>query len=110
MTTVQNDLRGFGGRGLSGRVGLIARPGRLKRHAPVKLAVGATCGFRWATEVEIRVSRVADRPATIIRLKGFDRLGLLGFLGHVPSCCAHLLRKIARRPKPADVATTFRNA
>jgi hypothetical protein len=60
----------------------IARP-RWLCHAPVELAVGTT-GYLWrAAEVEIRVSRISDRPAAVIPLKCVDRLGFLGFLGHV---------------------------
>jgi hypothetical protein len=33
--------------------------------------------------MEIRVPRIANWPAAVIPLKGVDRLGLLGLLGHV---------------------------
>ena len=79
-------LRRFGGRGWNGGAGLMARPRRLKCHAPVQRAVGTTRQLRRAAEVEIRVARLADRPAAVVPLEVEECLRLVGslcFLAHV---------------------------
>jgi len=45
-----------------------ARPRRLERHPPVKVAVGVTDGLGRAAEVEVRLSWVADGPAAVVLL------------------------------------------
>ena len=73
----------------------MARPRWLECHAPVDLTVGTIRNLRRAAEVEIRVPRLADRPAAVTLLKVEKLLwsrGLLGFadlLGHVHPA-AHL--------------------
>jgi hypothetical protein len=61
-----------------------ARPRGLKRHPPVKLAVGTARELGFATEMEIGLSRITDGPTAIGGLKGSDGLHLLGhdLLGH----------------------------
>ena len=75
----------------------MARSRRLECHAPVQLTVGTIRNLRRAAEVEIRVPRLADRPAAVALLK-IEKLlwsrGLLGFadfLRHVilPRTLAH---------------------
>src|SRR5262245_31695948 len=62
----------------------LPRPRRLEGHAPMQLAVRPPGRLLGAAEVEIRVSRIPDRPAAIVPLKGGDGLDLLLFLllGH----------------------------
>jgi hypothetical protein len=73
----------------------MARPRRLECHAPVQLTVWTIRNLRRAAEVEIRVPRLADRPAAVTLLEVEKLLwsrGLLGFadlLGHVHPA-AHL--------------------
>jgi len=76
---------------------LVARPRRNEGHAPVNFAVGTTDRLSCTAEVEIRVSRVTDRPPAVIPLKVSDSLGFLGFLCH--GNCAHAwrIRKVVQR-------------
>jgi hypothetical protein len=68
---------------------LMARPRRLERHSPVKLAIRVTDGLLGATEVEARLARLADRPTAVTLLEIEECLGIVGFgwllefLGHV---------------------------
>ena len=67
----------------------MARPRRLERHSPVKLAIRVTDGLLGATEVEVRLARLADRPTAVTLLEIEECLGIFGFgwllefLGHV---------------------------
>jgi len=56
-----------------GRLILVARPGGLPPAPYMKLAVGKAHGFPLAAEMEVRMLRVADRPAAVVvgeRLNG----------------------------------------
>jgi len=79
LITVTGELRGFAR--WNGQRWVIALLARLQRHPPVALAVGVAWKLRVATEVEIRLLRLANGPAAVTALKIKERLRLLGSSG-----------------------------
>src|SRR5215831_6379407 len=60
----------------------VARSARQERHAPVRLAIGATGSSPRPAEMKIGTTRIADRSPAVVVLEGDDGLEFVGLLRH----------------------------